>query len=319
MMNICRYTPSEAPAWDAFVKSSRNGTFLFERAYMDYHSDRFQDHSLIFSNAKGQWIALLPANETEGELWSHQGLTYGGFILSLKATSADLFDLFDTLLKYARERGFHALHYKPVPTIYHQVPSQEDEYVLWRLGAEMEVCNLSSAIDLQEQAPEIRPEYCRRNIYTRLQMQGYTVDWEAPLTEFWPILTENLQQRYGAQPVHTLEEMQRLQRLFPDQILCCLVRDGEGVALGGVVLYESEQVVHCQYSSATEEGKQNSALDYLYLSLIQNCRLQQECRFFDFGTSNEERGRVLNSSLIHYKESFGGRGVAYKGFVLKLT
>ena len=39
-------------AWDDFVRSSRNGTFLFERAYMEYHADRFKDHSLVISNER---------------------------------------------------------------------------------------------------------------------------------------------------------------------------------------------------------------------------------------------------------------------------
>ena len=304
--------------WDAFVRESRNGTFLFERAYMDYHSDRFVDHSLICSDDKERVVAVLPANEQGTSLYSHQGLTYGGFVLALRVTSAEVFELFDSLIIYARERGFDTLHYKSMPTIYHRLPSQEEEYVLWRLGAEVEVCNLSCTIDLQEEAMQLKPEYCRRNMYGRLMNQGFTVDWEAGLDEFWPILTSNLRDKYDAQPVHTLDEMQRLQQAFPDQIMCCVVRNTDGVALGGVVLFESQQVAHTQYSSATPEGKQCGALDYLYMSIIENYRLQQEIRFFDFGTSNESGGRILNESLIHYKESFGGRGVTYKQIKLKV-
>ena len=46
-MNVVRYAPESAGIWDAFVRSSRNATFLHERGYMDYHADRFQDHSLL--------------------------------------------------------------------------------------------------------------------------------------------------------------------------------------------------------------------------------------------------------------------------------
>ena len=318
MMNIRRYTPADAPLWDAFVRDARNATFLFERAYMDYHQDRFKDHSLLFYNDKQVLVAVLPANDDGQALWSHQGLTYGGFLLSPKAASAEVEALFQSLIDYARTQGFTEIHYKPVPHIYHRLPSEEEEYFLWRLGAQMEVCNLSATIDLQAPADYLKPEYCRRNIYSRLQQQGFTVDWEAPLAEFWPILTENLSRKYAAQPVHTLAEMQRLQQSFPDQIMCCMVRNAEGEALGGTVLFESDQVVHTQYSSASDEGKRLSVLDYLYLSLLQVYRLQEGVRYFDFGTSNEERGRVLNASLIHFKESLGARGVAYKSYLIKL-
>jgi hypothetical protein len=76
-MEILRYSPEHASDWDAFVDNSRNGTFLFRRGYMDYHADRFADHSLM-AVSSGKLMAVLPANEAEGTLWSHQGLTYGG-------------------------------------------------------------------------------------------------------------------------------------------------------------------------------------------------------------------------------------------------
>ena len=40
--------------------------------------------------------------------------------------------------------------------------------------------------------------------------------------------------------------------------------------------------------------------------------------YFDFGTSNEEGGKVLNTSLIYQKEGFGGRGVVYDTYEWEL-
>lgn len=36
MFEIERYTDAQAGEWNAFVRSSKNGTFLFDRGYMDY-------------------------------------------------------------------------------------------------------------------------------------------------------------------------------------------------------------------------------------------------------------------------------------------
>ena len=77
-MEIVRYNPVYSAEWDDFVGKSKNGTFLFMRHYMDYHADRFADHSLMFYQ-EGKLVALLPANEADSVLYSHQGLTYGGF------------------------------------------------------------------------------------------------------------------------------------------------------------------------------------------------------------------------------------------------
>ena len=47
MFEIRRYNPAMADEWNQFVRASKNGTFLFDRRFMDYHSDRFSDHSLM--------------------------------------------------------------------------------------------------------------------------------------------------------------------------------------------------------------------------------------------------------------------------------
>ena len=62
-MNIRRYTHHDQEAWDTLVRNARNATFLFFRQYMDYHSERFTDHSLLFYDSKDNLVAALPANE----------------------------------------------------------------------------------------------------------------------------------------------------------------------------------------------------------------------------------------------------------------
>ena len=58
MLTIERYDASERDRWDAVVRSARARHFMFERAYMDYHADRFVDASW-FVLAHGQPIAVL--------------------------------------------------------------------------------------------------------------------------------------------------------------------------------------------------------------------------------------------------------------------
>ena len=89
MPEITRYTAAQSAEWNEFVERSKNGTFLFHRSYMDYHADRFTDHSLMVWN-KGRLSALLPANEHDGTLYSHQGLTYGGLITNQLYTKLSL-------------------------------------------------------------------------------------------------------------------------------------------------------------------------------------------------------------------------------------
>lgn len=86
MFEIKRYTPDLADEWNAFVAQSKNGTFLFDRGYMDYHADRFHDHSLIIYR-RGKCYALLPGCVDGDTFYSHKGLTYGGLVMSDKTTA----------------------------------------------------------------------------------------------------------------------------------------------------------------------------------------------------------------------------------------
>lgn len=317
MVRVTRYTTADAPLWDDFVRVSRNGTFLFQRAYMDYHHDRFHDHSLLFHNEKGRVVALLPCNEDGVILHSHQGLTYGGFILAPGTHTYEVQQAFDATMNYLRQQGFKEWIYKQMPSIYHSIPSQEDDYLLWKNGAEMVECNLSSTVDYGSM-PSLKAEYCRRNALTRLARQGARLDMTTDLGRFWPLLETCLNERHGVKPVHTLTEMQLLQHRFPDKIRCCTVQDTTGSILAGVIMYEAGQVAHAQYSTTTEAGRRIGAQDYLYLALINHYKEQQSVRFFDFGISNEDGGKVLNTSLNRYKEGFGARGVTYKKYRIML-
>jgi len=318
MINSRRYTASDASLWDAFVRKSRNGTFLFERAYMDYHSDRFTDHSLLFVDDKERIVALLPANEKEGSLYSHQGLTYGGLIVGESLTAVTMGEVFAALLSYARQQHFQTIHYKQIPDIYHLCPSEEEEYFLWRHGATLSQVLISTTVPLcGSLLPEV--ERRRRRGLVKAQEMGYSLQTEAPLADFWPIMEQNLQTRYGVAPVHSLAEMQLLQSRFPQQIRCTLVRNTDGVAVAGAVVYETNRrTVHVQYGHANAEGKMNGALDLLYLSLIDFYRKNTSYVFFDFGNSNEQGGHYLNENLIAQKEGFGGRGVVYKSWELRV-
>ena len=76
MFEIIKYTPEYRQQWDEYVAKARNATFLFYRNYMDYHSDRFKDYSLLFFK-KGKLHSILPAHQVGKTLCSHFGHTYG--------------------------------------------------------------------------------------------------------------------------------------------------------------------------------------------------------------------------------------------------
>ncbi|TAD97029.1 MAG: hypothetical protein EAZ97_13070, partial [Bacteroidetes bacterium] len=63
-MQIIRYESAWKDRWNDFLSVSKNASFLFDRNFMDYHKDRFRDHSCIFIE-KNQILAVFPANEKQ--------------------------------------------------------------------------------------------------------------------------------------------------------------------------------------------------------------------------------------------------------------
>ena len=127
MFEINRYSADEKCAWNGFIDLSKNGTFLFNRNYMDYHADRFHDFSLMFY-CKGKLFAVLPANIRNGVLYSHQGLTYGGLVTNRSARAANICSLFKELNGYLKENGVRKVVYKALPWIYSKYMAEEDLY-----------------------------------------------------------------------------------------------------------------------------------------------------------------------------------------------
>lgn len=308
---------SDGPVWDKFVEGSKNGTFLFMRGYMDYHQDRFTDHSLMFYNEKGKLIALLPANERDGVLYSHQGLTYGGLVLSAFSGAAEVLEMSHALVDYLRKEGFKEMLYKQMPTCYHRLPAEEDEYALWRMGAEIDCQLISTTIPLSGSTLYPATERRRKRGCARAREAGYAIEQAEDYAAFWQIMEHNLMERYGLRPVHTLEEISLLALRFPEQIrLWLAMKDGKPEA-GCVAYMANDTCAHIQYGHATHQGKQDGALDLLYLTLKELLACEGY-RYMDFGNSNEQGGHYLNENLIAQKEGFGGRGIVYKHWRLRL-
>ena len=307
-----RYTPEMEGEWNGFVAKARNATFLFNRRYMDYHSDRFADCSIVFRK-NGSVRVLLPLNIDGDTAWSHQGLTYGGLIVDDKAVVADVMQMFSVACDMLRSEGVKRVIYKALPWIYHRLPTEEDLYVLtWQCGARLLSRDISSTIATGN---NLRFSESRMSGVRKALAAGITIEESDDMAVFWTILENNLSQRYCTRPVHSLSEIQTLKSRFPDNIRLFVARMKQTV-VGGTVIYEMGETIHTQYISASPEGKENGALDLLFHHIINN--RYKHCRYFDFGKSTEQGGKYLNSSLIFQKQGFGGRGVCYDTYEWEL-
>ncbi|HEY1377689.1 MAG TPA: GNAT family N-acetyltransferase [Gemmataceae bacterium] len=312
MLRVERYEPKWRRAWDDLVGRSKNGVFLFYRSYMEYHADRFADHSLLFFDGD-KLAALLPANRKETTLVSHGGLTFGGFVTDERMKTPAMLHLFDALHHHCRSEGLARVVYKPVPHVYHRIPAEEDLYALFVRGGRLVRRDVSSAIVVRDRPGLTKG---RKWAVKKARASGLEVRPSTDFERFMAIEEANLRAKYGVRPTHTAAELRLLAERHPDHIKLFGAYRGDAL-LGGVVVYENRHVAHAQYIATTDEGKDLAALDCVIDGLLSGVYADKV--YFDFGISTEDGGTRLNVGLIENKESYGARAVAYDWYELDVA
>jgi Acetyltransferase (GNAT) domain len=310
-IKIVRYEAAWKAAWNQFNRQAINGLFLFDRDYLEYHQDRFQDHSLLFFQGE-RLQALLPLNVAGTRAASHGGLTFGGLIIGAQMKIHAYLQLFGEMLRYLQQLGLATLVYKPIPFIFHQLPALDDQYALYRYGGRLVTRHLSSCIDLQQ---VIRYSKGRKWSLKRAQQAGLELRERPDYPAFMDLVEQVLEQKYGVQPTHTAAELLHLARLFPEHIRLWAVYLG-GEMIGGSVVFLSSQVVHLQYIATNDQGKQYHALDLIVHELIQTYRAQK--RYLSFGISPGPDEAGLNTGLVQNKESYGARPLPHDIYEISL-
>ena len=297
---VKKYHASLKDEWDNLIKSAKNTTFLLYRDYMDYHQDRFIDHSVMLYKEE-KLVAVYPANSKEDSIQSHGGLSYGGLIYTTKLRTADVSEILEIIIKYYMEKGFVEIVYKAIPSIYCSYPSGEIEYALFLQNAELYRRDVSSTIPIDS---PLKKSKGRKWLLAKGRKMELVVQESIAFNHFFEEYNIHLNNKYKTSAVHSVEEMKYLNSKFPENIRYFEVRSKIGEFLGGAILYCSNYVVHAQYIHFSEEGKKLGAFDLLMEKILE---VFKEKKFFDFGISTEDNGHFLNEGLISFKESFGAR------------
>ncbi len=311
------YSEADAGKWDNFCAQSFMATFLHTRRFLSYHGDRFRDVSLILEE-DGRCLGLLPAALDPGDathVISHPGITFGGMIHQGALRGGRMIEALEVASRYFSGQGCRRFTYKAVPHIYHRVPAQDDLYALFRLGAIRSRCEISCAIELKNRLPASER---RRRSARKAAKAGIEIAVGQRFAEaLWVVLQDNLARKHDVRPVHTIAEMLQLAELFPDniQFIAGVLR---GRVEAGVVLFTAPATWHAQYIAASPAAYEVCALDAVFEYCIAES-IAGGARWFDFGTSNERGGAVLNQGLYQFKIEFGGGGVAHEFYSLVIS
>ena len=299
---VRKYQSTDYLTWNEFVANAKNATFLFHRDFMEYHSDRFQDFSLLIFDENQNLKAILPANRVNDIVFSHHGLTYGGLVLNQKTKLQETIVITFNFLRFLNENGISTLNLKQLPSFYTKFPSEEMEYLSFILNAKLVRRDSLSVLDLKT---DYNFSKDRKQAINRGVKNELIVKEESSFELFWnEILIPNLKQKHQAKPVHTIDEITFLKSKFPKNIRQFNVYKEDKI-VAGTTIFESENVAHSQYISGNSDKNELGSLDFLHNYLLKEVFFKKD--YFDFGISNENQGRNINQGLLSWKESFGAR------------
>ena len=284
MIEVKFYNSEQANEWNDFLVYSKGQTFMFNRNYMDYHSDRFIDSSILVYE-DDILVAIMPANLNNDKIsiTSHSGLTFGSFIVKEHIRSCKTIEYIFHSIKFLFKNNIQKLYFKQIPSFYNNIIPYQQRRV--------------------------------RSIKKAKNLNVQIIN-ENKFDSFWnQILIPNLKQRFGVNPVHSLEEIRSLSENNPYSIIQYNAYLGETI-MAGTTLFVTPNVVHAQYISASEEGRKNGSLDQLFDFLIKKYSNKM---YFDFGIVNENFGKTINLGLLDWKEGFGARAYAHRFYKIETS
>jgi hypothetical protein len=233
--------------------------------------------------------------------------------MTQKTTTEVVCNIFNAVKNYLIQRGdIGKILYKKMPDFYCKNPSHEDLYALFINDAKVYRRDVSALINMHH---KIDYQEMRMRKIKKAKKNGVEFKEVYDFDEYWSLLVEVLRDKHSTSPTHSISEIKYLKEKFPENIkLYCGFLEEK--IISGVVIYETELVAHVQYIASGEVGREVGALDMVIDRLI--CDIYKDKKFFDFGISTENGGRLLNGGLMSQKEGFGARAFVHDFYEMKI-
>ena len=312
MITIDRYNNNFSDEWEKIIRHSNNGTLFHTRKFLSYHpKDRFIDHSLIFYK-NNKPLSIFPAVETiesdKKVLVSHPGASMGSFVTPEDLSFSDALQLVNQLNIYIKKQKFSGIRITLPPIIYNKRKTNYIDYSLLRYGYKYEKREVSSILFLEDSIEQnvnkFKPSH--RQALRKAQRLGLVIKNSDDFNSFYNILKKNLKNRHNVNPTHTVDELLKLKKLFPKNILLhAAFLDNK--MIGGVINFiANSNVILAFYISHDENYQEYRPINLLFYEILKDA-INNNFKVFDFGifTVNEEP----NMGLAKFKENFGSSGI----------
>ena len=304
-MEILKFNEGARTEWEDFVERANNGTIFHTLKFLSYHpAGRFQDHHLVIRE-KSNTIALLPAVEDGTTIISHRGASYGGFVLREGLGIHTIYLLVEHVVQYFKTHGVKKIVLTQPPLVYYRNPDQYIDFALMKNDFSYLKRDVTAVIPLDTAEPLATFHGDARRSTKKAQREGVRVRISTDLPGFYEILKNNLGMRHNVTPTHSLEELIKLHKMFPDKIILFGAYIKDRMAGGMVVFVTNPRVILAFYISHDDDFQNYRPVNLLFYEVIRWGR-DQGFKYLDLGTFT--LNMAPNWGLGRFKENFAARG-----------
>lgn len=313
-LKIKGYSEELQGKWDDFVMTgSLNGTFLQTRNFLNYHGSRYKDASLLLYKGIDTIVAVVPACVTADghkKIYNaHAGSTFGGIVIGNQFNDIEHVEsIMNALEVFFRANGYDEVRLRCTSEIFAKGNTELLQYFLYQKGYSVYE-ELSSYIDFNHYNEDIITNFSsgRRRDYKyalKYGMELRKIHTREGIKDFYQLLCDNLE-KYNTKPVHTFEELVEFkEKRLTDIVEFYGVYIQDRMIAGSMVFRFENRVFHTQYLAADQRCLKLYPMNFLDERLISLAK-EEGFRYFSFGISTEEKGKVLNKSLAQFKAGFG--------------
>jgi len=310
-MEIIEYTEKWKEKWDNFVLQSNNGTIFHMQKFFDYHTKgKFTFNHLLFLD-KGNIVALLPGSRIGSLYESPIGSSYGS-IVTKDVKFSYAMEMVSALLDYGNKSGIKEFLLTSAPRVYEKHPNENLDFAMLWQGFSYDLHYISSAIKLfpdEDIISRFQPTV-RRNIRKVLKNRDIRIELNDCYEEFYPILVDN-KARHDIKPTHTLEDLLKLKKLLPENILLFMVYYKDEPIAGSNVFICNKQVALCFYNMLKYEYENLKPIHGVMYEVVK-WATENGYQYVDIGVSQDTKAdnpMTPSLSLIDFKEKFDAKTV----------
>lgn len=293
-IEVRKYEEGYREQWEDFIERSANGTFLQRRSFIEYHGDRFEDASLMVWEGE-ELLSVFPAHRVGDQIFSHQGLSFGGWIIRVGLNEITVEKIISETLELFKSKGIEKVSVTPIPEFYYTQVLSESVY------RHNGFSSASSSPTYVISLPNTIKNKGRKWALKKANKNAIRIEEGEVDQDFWEklLVPQHLYQM-GKLPVHSWEEIKTLSLAHKGRIRL-LSAYLEGKRVGGIVLFKHSKVIRLQYIAVNKEGREKSVMDLMMDYLMQIPQTQ----YLDLGGVVDPRTKEPNFGLVYWKESFG--------------